>query len=123
MVLPSDTGVPAGYSTYNLSRAPATGLNIADIGAGAMLHVTPANLGGKIYGFHPLLGEIRLLFQGISPNPALVPNPAASPVAVVCNTGPLVGADHGALNTGCPVTAGKRFPSTSFRTTTSSSSS
>ncbi len=90
MVLPSDTGVPAGYSTYNLSRAPATGLNIADVGAGAMLHVTPANLGGKIYGFHPSLGEMRLLFQGISPNPAVVPNPAAPPIAVVCNNGPLI---------------------------------
>jgi uncharacterized protein (DUF1501 family) len=65
------------YVQYNASRPPGTGINIPQIGAGAMLQINPLNTGGKVYGLHPLMPELRLLFQ-------------SGKMAVVANTGPLI---------------------------------
>ncbi len=65
------------YVQYNTARPPSTGLNIPQLGAGAMLQLNPLNTGGKIYGLHPLMPELRLLFN-------------SGAMAVVCNTGPLI---------------------------------
>ncbi len=65
------------YLQYNTARPPSTGLNIPQLGAGAMLQINPLNTGGKIYGLHPAMPELRLLFN-------------SSAMAVVANTGSLV---------------------------------
>ncbi len=65
------------YAQYNASRAPATGINIPQLGAGSMLQITPLNTFGKVYGLHPSLPEVRLLFN-------------AGKLAVLANNGPLV---------------------------------
>ena len=74
------------YVQYNTARPPSTGLNIPQLGAGAMLKISPTNTGGKEYGLHPNMPELRLLFQG---NPSAVP-PVPPAAAVVCNMGPLI---------------------------------
>src|SRR6266496_3530479 len=65
------------YLQYNASRPPSTGLNIPQLGAGAMLQINPLNTGGKIYGLHPAMPELRLLFN-------------SGAMAVVANMGSLV---------------------------------
>jgi uncharacterized protein (DUF1501 family) len=59
MVLPF-----TNYAAYNAVRGPATGINIPQTGAGAMLQITPTNTPGVVYGLHPSLGGgMQTLFQ------------------------------------------------------------
>lgn len=64
------------YVQYNSARLGAP-IYIPQNGAGSMLVINPVNTGGKQYGLHPQLAELKVLFD-------------AGQLAVVPNMGPLI---------------------------------
>jgi len=72
MVVPLD---PAGWAEYSGARA-SSGLALTEAQAN-QLPISPASQGGRMFGLHPNMPEMKALFD-------------QGRLAVVCNTGPLV---------------------------------
>ncbi len=73
MIIPFDPNISTEYPAYSAVRSGA-GLAIPQA---SLLQITPMGLGGRQFGFHPNMPDMRTLFN-------------QGRLAVLCNNGPLV---------------------------------